>query len=395
MFTGVAVGTTSVKIGDVTYRIKVTDKAPSNAMTNTSINLEYWITNYEVYETQSKTGHTKTITTNTDGATADEGIAITDIARDHAYSFFDGTKDVYYWQAMRLDIDNQQTNASGDDETSNGTTLTHIRYHSDAWQYKTVDGTWHYFVSTDQLVAYYLQKVASTKEVTTYVKDWGFSTTNENTNDNTTGGQVALTIAVVYPDGSISPAEGDMYQNSTTILNYWEGGRDIGIVAPINNSDYNISKITVTDGARTARKDSKDTRYYWYKDDSITWQKKTLASGGEWYDETTVWDKSKGTTPMVNGKSNNVKWTAKNTAKLVLIYLEPIVKDTNLNVVYQDDSTNTEISRYQIVMSYNKGQNAPTFGDSLKNSSGAVIGTTKHWPGKTSGEKGYLPDAAL
>ena len=394
-FTGVAFGTTYVTVGNVKYTINVVDKAPSNAMTNTSITLEYWITNYEVYETKSKTGHTKTITTSTDGATADEGIAITDIAQDHAYSFFDGTKDVYYWQAMRLDKDNhEQTNASGDDETSNGTTLTHIRYHSDAWQYKTVDGTWHYFVSTDQLVAYYLQKVASTKEVTTYVKDWGFSTTNENTNDNTTVGQVALTVAVVYPDGSISPAEGDMYQNSTTILNYWEGGRDIGIVAPINNSDYNISKITVTDGARTARKDSKDTRYYWYKDDSITWQKKTLASGGEWYDETEVWNKSSGTTPMVNGKSANVKWTAKNTAKLVLIYLEPIVKDTNLNVVYQDDSTNTEISRYQIVMSYNKGQNAPTFGDSLKNSSGAVIGTTKHWPGKTSGEKGYLPDDA-
>lgn len=393
-FTGVAVGTTYVTVGNVKYTVNVVDKAPSNAMIDTSITLEYWITNYEVYETQSKTGHTKTITTSTDGATADEGIAITDIAQDHAYSFFDGKKDVYYWQAMRLDADHYQTTGRGDDETANGTTLTHIRYHGGAWQYKTVDGTWHYFVSTDQLVAYYLQKVASTKEVTTYVKDWGFSTTNENTNDNTTGGQVALTIAVVYPDGSISPAEGDMYQNSTTILNYWEGGRDIGIVAPINNSDYNISKITVTDGERTARKDSKDTEYYWYKDDSITWQKKTLASGGEWYDETTVWDKSKGTTPMVNGKSDNVKWTAKNKAKLVLIYLEPIVKDTNLNVVYQDDSANTEISRYQIVMSYNKGQNAPTFGDSLKNSSGAVIGTTKHWPGKTSGEKDYLPDDA-
>ena len=392
--TGVTAGKeTTVKIGDVTYRIKVTDEAPDNAMTASTINLEYWITNFEVYKgTDTYTEHKRAVSSSE--ASSDAGIAITDIAPNHAYSFFDGTKDVYYWQAMRLDKDNQQTNVSGDDETADGTTLTHIRYHSGAWQYKTVDGTWHYFASDDQLVAYYLQKVASTKEVTTYVKDWGFSTTNENTNDKTTGGQVALTIAVVYPDGSISPAEGDMYQNSTTILNYWEGGRDIGIVAPINNSDYNISKITVTDGARTARKDSKDTSYYWYKDDSITWQKKTLASGGEWYDETTVWDKSKGTTPMVNGKSNNVKWTAKNTAKLVLIYLEPIVKDTNLNVVYQDDSTNTEISRYQIVMSYNQGQDQPTFDTSLKNSSGAVIGTIKNWPGKESSEPGYLPDDA-
>lgn len=394
-FTGVAVGTTYVTVGNVKYTINVVDKAPSNAMTNTSITLEYWITNYEVYETQSKTGHTKTITTSTKGATTDEGIVIAaNIAPDHAYSFFDGTKDVYYWQAMRLDKDNQQTADSGDDETADGTTLTHIRYHSGAWQYKTVDGTWHYFVSTDQLVAYYLQKVASTKEVTTYVKDWGFSTTNENTNDNTTGGQVALTIAVVYPDGSISPAEGDMYQNSTTILNYWEKGRDIGIVAPINNSDYNISKITVTDGARTARKDSKDTRYYWYKDDSITWQKKTLASGGEWYDETTVWDKSMGTTPMVNGKSNNVKWTAKNTAKLVLIYLEPIEKETNLNVQYIDLNANNYVFHsYQVAMKYNQGDNKPTFTKALMLGN-TVIGDKGPWNSNVVGNTNYLPDEA-
>lgn len=388
-FEGVAVGTTSVKIGDVTYRIKVTDEAPSNAMTNTSINLEYWITNYEVYETQSKTGHTKTITTSTNGATTDEGIAITEIAPNHAYSFFDGTKDVYYWQAMRLDKDNKQTNASGDDETADGTTLTHIRYYGGAWQYKMVDGTWHYFASDDQLVAYYLQKTDVTEEIETYSKDWGYGTAGTTPDQSSGKGQVALTVAVVYPDGTVSPAEGSMYSTSTTIFNYWSD-RDIGIVAPKNNSDYNISKITVTDGKRAKNTD----KNVWYTSDTITWSKKTLAAGTQWYDETEVWNKSSGTAPMVNGKNSKITWSDKNTAKLVLIYLEPIVKDSNLNVVYQDDNTNTEISRYQIVMSYNQGQDQPTFDTSLKNSSGAVIGTTKNWPGKTSGEKGYLPDDA-
>lgn len=389
VFNGVAVGTTSVKIGDVTYRIKVTDEAPSNAMTNTSITLQYWITNFEVYETQSKTGHTETITTATKGATADEGIAITDIAPNHAYSFFDGTKDVYYWQAMRLDKDNKQTNASGDDETADGTTLTHIRYYGGAWQYKTVDGTWHYFASDDQLVAYYLQKTDVTEEIETYSKDWGYGTAGTTPNQSSGKGQVALTVAVVYPDGTVSPAEGSMYSTSTTIFNYWSN-RDIGIVAPKNNSDYNISKITVTDGKRAKNTDEN----VWYTSDTITWSKKTLAAGTQWYDETEVWNKSSGTAPMVNGKNSKITWSDKNTAKLVLIYLEPIVKDSNLNVVYQDDNTNTEISRYQIVMSYNQGQDQPTFDTSLKNSSGTVIGTTKHWPGKTSGENGYLPDDA-
>ena len=374
-FTGVASGTTMVTVGNVVYTINVSEKAPDNAMTSTSINLEYWITNYEVYKTaNTRSEHIKAITTSTDKATTDEGIAITDIAPNEASSNFDGWKTVYYWQAMRLDSDNKQTNASGDDETADGTTLTHVRYHSGAWQYKTVDGTWHYFVSSDQLVAYYLQKTDVTKEIVTYSKDWGYSP-SETTPDTSSGnGQVALTVAVVYPDGTVSPAEGSMYANSTTIFNYWSG-RDIGIVAPQNNSDYNISKITVTDGKRK----NDTSANVWYTSDSITWNKTTLDSGDKWYDETEVWNKSSGTTPMVNGKTRNITWSAKNTAKLVLIYLEPIQKATNLNVKYVDDSENeTTIAQYQIAMTYNQGDAKPRFdgtNGSLKQSSKVTIGT--------------------
>lgn len=370
-FTGVAPGTTTVTVGDVAYTIIVSEKAPDGAMTNTSIKLEYWITNFEVHETNSNSSaEYKEITTSTDKATTDEGIAITDIAPNHAYSFFDGTKDVYYWQAMRLDSDNIQTTDSGDDETADGTTLTHVRYHSGAWQYKTVDGTWHYFVSTDQLVAYYLQKTDVTKEIVTYSKDWGYGTNGTTPNTSSGNGQVALTVAVVYPDGTVSPAEGSMYANSTTIFNYWDG-RDIGIVAPQNNSDYNISKITVTDGTRKYNKSDN----VWYTSDSITWKDKTLASGDKWYDETTVWEKSSGTTPMVNGKKSNITWSAKNTAKLVLIYLEPIERATNLNVRYVDDSENeAAIAEYQIAMSFKQGDPEPTFKDKLRQTSVVTTG---------------------
>lgn len=374
-FTGVAPGTTMVTVGNVVYTINVSEKAPDNAMTSTSINLEYWITNFEVYKTANASSeHIKAITTSTDKATTDEGIAITDIAPNEAFSNFDGWKTVYYWQAMRLDSDNKQTNASGDDETADGTTLTHVRYHSGAWQYKTVDGTWHYFVSSDQLVAYYLQKTDVTKEIVTYAKDWGYSTSGTTPDTSSRKGQVALTVAVVYPDGTVSPAEGSMYADSTTIFNYWSG-RDIGIVAPQNNSDYNISKITVTDGKR-----KKDTSVnVWDTSDSITWNKTTLDSGDKWYDEREVWNKSSGTTPMVNGKTSNITWSAKNTAKLVLIYLEPIQKATNLNVKYVDDSENeTTIAQYQIAMTYNQGDAKPRFdgtNGSLKQSSKVTTGT--------------------
>lgn len=371
-FTGKKAGTTQVVIGDVLYTIVVEDKAPDGAMTNTSLTLEYWITNSPVYDgTSTSTNHTKSITTTTTGANTDEGIAIEEIAPSPAYTFFDGTVTVYYWQAMRLDKDNKQTDTSGDDETADGTTFTHVRYHAGAWQYKDMAGTWHYFLSKDQAVAYYLQKTDVTKEVETYVKDWGYGTNGTTPDTSSHKGQVALTVAVVYPDGTVSPAEKNMYSKSTTIFNYWDG-RDIGIIAPKNNEDYTISKITVTDGTRDKNTDNN----VWYTSDTITWEKTTLDDGvTKWYNEREVWNKSSGTTPMVNGKNSKETWSAKNTAKLVLIYLEAAKKESNLNVVYYDDTYSKEIISSQIVMSYTQGQELPTYLNSLMNNGTVTPGT--------------------
>lgn len=389
-FTGKSAGDTSVTIGGVKYNIHVTEKAPDNALTDTSINLEYWITNNKVYDgSQTAANQYQTITTSTNGVTTAEGVALADLAPNPAYSFFDGTVTVYYWQAMRLDASKQQTDASGVDQTAEGTTLTHIRYHSGAWQYKTADGVWHYFEAGDQLVAYYLQKTEVTKEIDTYVKDWGYSTGSTTPNTSSGKGQVALTIAVVYPDGTVSPTEGEMYSKSTTIFNYWDG-RDIGIVAPVNNSNYSISKITVTDGTRTDNTSSNQ----WYSSDTIEWNKTPNAAGKEWYDETEVWNKSSGTTPMVNGKNSNITWSAKNTAKLVLIYLEPIEKETNLNVQYIDLNANNNVFHsYQIVMTYNQGDPEPTFTDKLMLGN-TVIGDKGPWNGSKAGDANYLSDDA-
>lgn len=363
-FTGKSEGSTQVEIDGVLYNINVV-AVPTGAMTNTSLTLEYWITNSPVYEKASVLSNkTKSITTATDGVSTDAGVDITQLAPNHAYSNFDGWKDVYYWQAMRLDSNHLQTEKSGVDQTADGTTFTHVRYHAGAWQYKTLDGTWHYFLSTDQAVAYYLQKTKVTTEVETYVKDWGYGTNGTTPDTSSHKGQVALTVAVVYPDGTVSPAEKDMYFKSTTIFNYW-AGRDIGIIAPRNNSDYTISKITVTDGNRK----SNSTANVWYASDTITWEKVTTDAGTEWYDETTVWDKvtNAGTTPMVNGKNSNITWSAKNTAKLVLIYLKPTEKETNLKVVYYDDTYSQVITNYDIAMKYVTGGKMPSFLTALQN----------------------------
>lgn len=365
-FTGKKAGTTQVVIGDVLYTIVVEDKAPDGAMTGTSLTLEYWITNVRVYEGKTATT-TSSYQFQSTNASTDEGIEVEKVALPIGYSPFDNFKaEMYYWQAVRLDKDNKQTDASGDDETADGTTFTHVRYRAGAWQYKTLDGVWHYFLSTDQAVAYYLQKTEVTKEVDTYVKDWGYGT-DKNT-DGVTAGQVALTVAVVYPDGTVSPAEGNMYANSTTIFNYWNN-RDIGIISPRNNSDYTISKITVTNGKRT----SNTSLTYWKTTDTITWEKVTTDAGTTWYDETTVWDdvNNAGTTPVVNGRNSEINevctWEKMNTAKLVLIYLKPTEKETNLKVVYYDDTYSQVITNYDIAMKYVTGGEMPSFLTALWN----------------------------
>lgn len=390
-FNGIAEGTTSVQIGGVTYTIHVTKELPANALKADTITLEHWITNAPVAATSGATGddrNVQKISKTTAGIQSEDGVAVETLA--YVPGYWDKTA-VHYWQAVRLDKDHLQTADGGSDQTDKGTTLTHIRYYGGAWQYETADGVWHYFLSTDHFVIYYLQKTEVTKEVDTYVKDWGFDT-NKTTPDWSEGkGQVALTVAVVYPDGTVSPAEGNMYANSTTIFNYWNN-RDIGIIAPKNNSDYNISKITVTDGTR----DGNRSANVWHTDDTITWDKKTTAAGGTWYDETEVWNKSSGTTPMVNGKASNITWPAKNTAKLVLIYLEPVVKNTNLNIVYWDDTANRQINpnTIQISMAYNQGDAEPTYTTALKNGSGESIGSKTSWSSNVVGNENYLPNDA-
>lgn len=386
-FTGKSVGTTTVTIGSVKYNIIVSDKAPDDALTADTITLEHWITNARVAATSGATGddrNVQKISKTTAGIQSEDGVAVEKLAYT-PYGYWGDTK-VYYWQGMKLDKNNVQTDASGDDETADGTTLTHIRYYGNAWQYKTADETWHYFQNTDQFVIYYLQKTEVTKEVDTYVKDWGFDT-KETTKDWSDGkGQVALTIAVVYPNGTVSPVESSMYSNSTIIYNYVDG-RDIGIVAPKNNSDYNIAKITVTDGTR----DSNSSSNVWYPYDTITWDKTTdSATGKTWYNETEVWNKSSGTTPMVNGKNSNITWAAKNTAKLVLIYLETVERETNLNVVYWDDNAGVKITGSQIAMKFTQGDTEPSFKTDLK---GVTAGVTS-WPSKDKSSSDYLPDTA-
>lgn len=362
-FTGVSVGTTSVTVGNTRYAITVYEDLTKV----TPLTVEYWITNSKVYTTSGDTSSASAKTISAEDAYGEEGVEIKSLIPETAYSNYDGWLELHFWQAMRLDSANHQNSDAGNDKTAVGTSFSKIRYYNSSWQYMTADGSWHSFAQGDQAVAYYMRHTAITKEVTTAMKDWGYGTNGTTPNTSGGNGQSALTVAVVYPDGTVSPAEGDMYADSTIIFNYWSG-RDIGIIAPLSNADYDISKITVTDG----RRNGNSNENVWYSSDEITWNKTTNAAGSEWYDETEVWNDSMGTEAVVNGKASNITWSAKNTAKLVLIYLKPVQKDSNLTVNWVDDSANGSlIHTNQIVVS---GEST-TFLNGLKQKSEVKSGT--------------------
>ncbi len=106
---------------------------------------------------------------------------------------------------------------------------------------------------------------------------------------------------------------------------------------------------------QTVKRDKDTDSNVWNSDDTVTWEKAKTDAGTEWYDEKTVWDETTNAgTPSVNGKASNITWSAKNKAKLVLIYLKTREKNTNLNVVYYDDAYKKEITHSQIAMNYKR-----------------------------------------
>ena len=129
----------------------------------------------------------------------------------------------------------------------------------------------------------------------------------------------------------------------------------------MNNSEYEVSKITVTDG----RRNRNTTSNTWDASDSINWEKTQTDSGSYWYDETEVWNKEMGTEPMVNGKASNIVFTGKNTAKLVLIYLEPVQNDNNLTVNWVDDSNSGALINTMPVVVRYEGSNEINFFNGL------------------------------
>lgn len=255
VFKGVKAGTTTVTIGNVEYVITVTDEDLDSV---TPLPVEYWITNRQV-TAGGATG--KTILATDDGVYSATGAKFSDLVPATGTQ---GNNTNVFWKGIRLTSDNKQTGTSGVDKTKSGDDFTYIRYWGKAWSFSADGKSWMNFNSTDQVVAYYLQKTTVTDEVTTEVVDWGELWSGYNDSK-----YVIVDYAVKYQSGTRSPDSFPVtgktlgfHCNDKTDLNksvFLDSATDkyyrsIGMIKGEETANYEVYMITLTPTSDSASK---------------------------------------------------------------------------------------------------------------------------------------------
>lgn len=353
-FKGLAVGETSIKVGNVTYNITVTEK---NLETVTPLSVEYWITNAQPEGTDGKVFASIAATTGT--VASKEGHDAAGLLPKNTLR--DG-RNVDYWHCRLLDrtLKNdstsgteQQTTLDGDDDTDSGVAFTKIRYYDGAWSVFTAKNEWVTVKSNHQLVAYYAEHIAVTDEVDSHASDWG------NLGDGTLGGWLdtynycTLSFQVVYEDGSQNPngTTADALRSRSIVYGYWSdnNGRGIGTVLLNGNEHYEIIKVTAETGAADATITGTNRATI----NTLTWDKNELS----------VWENAAGSDEVVlhnssrkftkEGINANLCWDENKEAILLRIYVRAKVTEDSLTVRYVDNANNEEFYHYSIAVASN------------------------------------------
>lgn len=288
-------------------------------------------------------------------ANKEDGVALRSFVPSPAYRTDNADIQVIYWKGVALHGE-KPVKQGADLSTNHGDIFTTIRYWESSWQYLN-NNVWTTIDTSDNdnadtIVAYYLETNNVSPEITTAAQHYGNPPTNDPENTQTQYGLTAF--AVVYPDGTLSRTEEEMYRTGM-LRGFWGGSQyDLGTIYAENNSTYRVSKMTVTWGAHIRG----TSRTEWYTESTgyggnqgnaygttwgINWEKKTNSAGVKWYDETTYWSYGDSDIPMIDGDKLGLKITTERNAALVLIYLEVVETENTLSVVYWDDNTNSQI----------------------------------------------------
>lgn len=287
-----------------------------------------------------------------------------------------------YWKGTRLASDSKQVYL-GTDMSGKGSDFHRIRYYDSSWAYY-YNNTWTKVVSTDQIIAYYMQVYNTSPEIVTAFRDYGGIAGDGGGEYNASwfAGYCGLGTAVVYADKSMSP-DGDTGIWNNTLICYYEGssgGHTPGVIKVFDTENFKITKITITKGVHkdsTGATGANATKTWNRSTSSVLWDKTINDAGDEWYDETVIWT-SEGHTPGETITLDDSIWgdTWKTSgigeAFLLLFYVEPVETEDNLNIVYWDDNANTQINPNNIQISVKSGV---TFINGINQTSPVKAGT--------------------
>lgn len=359
-FKGLAVGDTSVKIGDVTYKIHVVAEDLSKV---TPLEIQYWITNSRL--TGSDGNQALTIQATDKDVATEAGVNTADLVAKT------GNKDgrtQEYWQTKILDVEKGNNSTSGtelqvakqgDDETLNGKAFTKVRYWGGAWQVYTTEwvnvdrtatsvkytddqsNTQTYTGDKNQLVAYYMEVVDiknsnGTTNLHVNAADWG-------TKGDGTGNwgyppeknRCSVSVQLVYEDSSTNPADttADSLKSKTIVYGYWSGGRGLGTMIFNGEDNYQIIKVTAETGTMESSASGSNTvtvtNFKWTNNEETVWE-------GAATDSVSIGNPARN--PSYDAPYDNLAWNTgdynSNNAILLRVYVKAIPKSGALTVNY-------------------------------------------------------------
>ena len=355
--TGVSEGNTSVIVGDTKYTITVTAEDLSAV---TPLTLEYWITN----DRPTYNGvNTLTINAADEGVATRKGVTVNEVA---PVTTERTKRELDRWQARLLDVElennstsgtEMQTNASGDDETLNGTAFTKIRYWNGEWQVYTndwqkVDRT---MVTVDgvtreknQLVVYYMEKfninnANGESELNVNVSDWG--TKGDGSGDwgyNPEDSHCSVSVQIVYEDNSTNPVDttAEKLKSKTILYGYWNQGRGLGTMLFTGQQNYEIYKVTAETGTMESTESGNYvtvTSFAWANNEKTVWE-------GEQQPSVSICNPT--TNPSYESPYDNLAWNTsnynKNNAILIRVYVKAKVNAASLTAHYIDMKSDAE-----------------------------------------------------
>ena len=339
--------TTYVTIGDTQYTIHV---VAEDLGAVEDLTIEYWITNGR--PTDAKENNSYAVTAQ--AAYSEDGIELSEVLPVHTTK---ETRTLQYWRCRLLDktLSNsstsgteQQTEISGDDETYNGTEFTRVRYWAGKWSVYTENNEWVEVTANYQLVAYYLEILPISDELTVTAADWGKKGDGSTSGDYLNPSEsCTVSVQVVYEDGTTNPASttaADL-KDCTIAYGYWSSGRGVGTLNLIGLEGYQIWKVEAETGSETYASSS-DT---WgsYTVDSFTWDNNAMTVyEGEPVDSYIIHNDAHA--PSTEGYYENLMWDENHEAILIKVYVKAKPADDNLKVIYYDEKFGDELYSYNI-----------------------------------------------